>query len=125
MRAKNPLAILRFLSYEYDMSQELKELKANLDAGVNRIKAMAGDLDTEDLSKLNGQLQRIIEYTAEVAKLIDDLEVVQREVDAKKAITYLIDAGFIFHTVEIDGMRFNITDKDEMYFFPMDDSLRQ
>lgn len=107
------------------MSRELKELQAKLDTGINTIKKMASDLDTEDLGRLSGLLQRIIECAAEAAKMIDDLEVVQREVEAKKAVTYLIDSGFIFQTVEIDGMRFNITDKDEMYYYPLDDSMRQ
>ena len=70
------------------VNHELQELMAELDAGIKRIKIMGENLEDDDLGKLGNQLQRVIEFTAEVAKLIDDCEIVQREVDAKQAIQH-------------------------------------
>ncbi len=107
------------------MSRELKGLKAELESGVKRIKMMANSLESGDLSRLSSQLQRIIEFTAEVAKLIDDCEILQREFEAKKAVSFLVEAGFSFQSIEIDGMRFDITDDNEMFIYNADDDIRR
>lgn len=104
------------------MSGKLEDLSAGVDKGIRQIKTMANGLEPGDLARVSGQLQRIIECAAEVAKLVDDLEVVQKEVEIQKAVNWLIESGYSFQTIEIDGMRFNITcDEDEMYCYPLDD----
>jgi len=107
------------------MSRKLEDLTAGVEKGIRQIKSMTDGLETSDLSRISGQLQRIIECAAEVAKLVDDLEVVQREVEIQKAVNWLIEAGYTFQTIEIDGMRFNITGDDELQFYSLDDDIRR
>ena len=107
------------------MSRSIEDLSAGVEKGIRQIKSMAASLGKDDLDRISGQLQRIIEYAAEVAKLVDDLEVVQKEVAAQKAVTHLIESGFAFQTIEIDGMRFNVTDRDGTYYYPLEDDIRR
>ena len=107
------------------MSRSIEDLAAGVEKGIEQIKSMALGLEKSDLYRISGQLQRIIEYAAEVAKLVDDLEIVQKEVAAQNAVTHLIEAGFAFQTIEIDGMRFNVTDRDEMCYYPLEDDIRR
>ncbi len=92
------------------MEQELRDLMADLENGVDRIKDMTHHLESKDLISLSRQLQSIIVYSAELSKIIDDCEILQRKTEAKKAVIQLVEAGFPFNNIEIDGFRFDIRD---------------
>ncbi len=99
------------------MGQEFERLEAS----VNKIKEMSGELDSGDLLKLSTQLQRLIEFSAEVSQLIDDCEDIQRELDTRKAVSKLIDGGFVFQSIEIDGVRYYISDEKEIILYSHDE----
>lgn len=98
------------------MEQELQDLMEELEKGVGRIKDMTNHLESSDLISLSRQLQSIIVYSAELSKIIDDCEILQRKTEAKKAVIQLVEAGFPFSNVEIDGFRFDINDDKEVFF---------
>lgn len=99
------------------MSQEFEKLEA----GIKEIRNMANELECGDLMKLSSQLQRLIEFSAEVSKLIDDCESIQKENETRKAVSNLIEAGFVFQSIEIDGVRYYIDNEKEIILYSHDE----
>ncbi len=106
------------------MARELEKLMADVEEGVKQIKSMSASLDSGDLGSLSTLLQRIIEFSAELAKMIDDCEILQKEFQIKKAVSLLIDSGYEFQSIEIDGVRYDI-DKDEVLIYQPEDDIRR
>ena len=94
---------------------------AKLEAGIQKIREMASELECGDLMKLSSQLQRIIEFSAEVSKLIDDCESIQKENETRRAVSKLIEAGFVFQSIEIDGIRYYVDNEKEIILYSQDE----
>lgn len=99
------------------MGQEFEKLEA----GISKVKEMSDEMGTDDLLKLSTQLQRLIEFSAEVSQMIDACEDIQREMEARRAVSKLIEGGFDFQSIEIDGVRYYISDEKEIILYSHDE----
>ncbi|MDD2388821.1 MAG: hypothetical protein PHP23_03705 [Desulfobacterales bacterium] len=94
----------------------LEELLQSVDCRLNKIKESTSRLTTENIPQLHHELEKVaddIKQLKEVAAVCIQKQNVQ---NARLAAAALLSQGFSFDRIEIDGMKFIITDQQKIRF---------
>ena len=102
--------------------EKKNETMAQIQSALNDMKKLFVDLELHDWDQFRLDLDNFFQVTKYLWKLIDSYDRLRKHESIKILIRQIIEVGFMFDEIKVDGVKFCVRD-GEIYYPESDDVL--